>query len=175
MPRPVSIVDYDPSWPILYEEEKRRILEIAGHKVLRIEHIGSTAVPSLGAKPIVDMMAGVRQRSDADECLPLLERIGYLDVTPEPDNSEWYYCLGKGPHSPGYHLHLVKFMSGHWRRHILFRDFLRTHPEVAQQYYELKERLAIRYGTDRVGYTDAKTSFINSVISRAKEEAGHQR
>lgn len=167
MPSPVIIVEYDPQWPILYEEEKRRILEAVGHKVLAIDHIGSTAVPGLGAKPIIDIMAGVHQLADADECLPCLQKIGYIDVTPEPENPEWYYCLGKGPHSTGYHLHLVKFMNDHWRRHLLFRDFLRTHPEVAQQYYELKKKLALEYGSDRVGYTNAKTSFIESATARA--------
>jgi GrpB-like predicted nucleotidyltransferase (UPF0157 family) len=169
MAGPVIIVEYDPAWPILYEEEKRRILEAIGHKVLAIEHIGSTAVPGLGAKPIIDIMAGVHQLADADECLAPLQKIGYLDVTPEPDNSEWYYCLGKSPHSTGYHLHLAKFMSDHWRRHLLFRDFLRAHPKVAQRYYELKKKLSAQYGSDREGYTAAKTSFIGSVIDQARQ------
>jgi GrpB-like predicted nucleotidyltransferase (UPF0157 family) len=170
MPHPVIIVDYDPQWPVLYEEERRRILEVVGHKVLAIEHIGSTAVPGLGAKPIIDMMAGVRESTDADECLPPLEKIGYRDVAPQPNNLEWYYCLGKGPHSTGYHLHLVKFVSPHWRRHLLFRNYLRTHPEAAQRYYELKKKLAAKHGSDRIGYTDAKTSFIESIIAQALQE-----
>ena len=169
MSRPVIIVDYDPEWPILYEAEKTRILEAAGCKILAIEHIGSTAVPRLGAKPIIDMMAGVHRSADADECLPLLEKIGYLDVTPQPGNSEWYYCLGEIPHSTGYHLHLVKFMSDHWRRHLFFRDILRAHPKVAWQYYELKKKLAAEYGSDRDGYTAAKTSFIESVVAQVHQ------
>ena len=165
MPGPVIIVDYDLRWPILYEEEKRRILEAIGHKVVAIEHIGSTAVSGLGGKPIIDIMAGVNQSTDADDCLKPLQKIGYQDVTPQPDNSEWYYCCGKGPHSVGYHLHLVKFMSEHWKKHLFFRDFLRTHPDIAQQYYELKKNLAAKYGSNRIGYTDAKISFIESVFA----------
>lgn len=170
MPRPVRIVDYDPRWPILYEEEKRYILERVGNKVVAIEHIGSTAVPRLGGKPIIDVMAGVYRSSDADECVSLLQD-DYKDMTPEPDNPAWYYCLGKPCQSdPAYyvHLHLVKFLSDHWERHLLFRDFLRTHPDTAQQYYMLKKKLAVKYGSDRVGYTDAKTSFINSIIDHAR-------
>ena len=87
MSRTVRIVDYDPRWPILYEEEKRRISEVIGHKVMAIEHIGSTAVPSLGGKPILDIMAGVCQSSDADVCVSLLQD-DYKDVTPEPENPE---------------------------------------------------------------------------------------
>ncbi|MDH5787647.1 MAG: GrpB family protein, partial [Candidatus Bathyarchaeota archaeon] len=68
-----------------------------------------------------------------------------------------------------YHLHLVKFKSGHWEKHLLFRDFIRTHSEAAQQYYELKKKLAIKYGSNRVGYTDAKTSFIESIITQARQ------
>ena len=175
MPHHVRIVDYDPRWPILYEEEKRRVLEHVGNKVVAIEHIGSTAVPRLGGKPIIDVMAGVLRSSDADECVLLLHD-DCKDVTPEPDNPEWYYCLGKScQNEPAYyiHLHLVKYLSDHWARHLLFRDFLRTHPDTAQQYYVLKKNLAVKHGSDRVGYTDAKTSVINAIIEQAprREEA----
>ena len=170
MPRPVIIVEYDHQWPILYEEEGRLILGVVGHRVLAVEHIGSTAVPGLGAKPIIDMMAGVHRPSDADDCVPLLREIGYTDVTPEPEDPDWYYCLGKGPHSVGCHLHLMKFGSDSWERHLLFRDYLRTHPHVAQQYYETKRKLAAKLGFDRAAYTEAKTSFIESVIARARRD-----
>jgi len=171
---PVVIVDYDSRWPTLFEEERRRILGAIGHKVLALEHIGSTAVPGLGAKPIIDMMAGIRGSEDADECVRLLQPLGYDDVTPEPDNPEWFYCLGT--RAPGQkegeyvHLHLVKYLSDHWVRHLLFRDYLRTHPEVALQYFELKKRLAAQYGSDRPGYTEAKTKFIESVVAQASRE-----
>jgi len=164
----VIIVAYDPGWPALYEEEKQRVLEVVGDKVLAIEHIGRTAVPGLGAKPIIDMLVGVEGADDADECVPLLAKIGYADVTPEIGNPEWFYCLGKGPHSVGYHLHLVKYPSEHWERHILFRDYLRGNPEATRRYNELKQGLATKYGSDRQGYTEAKTSFIQSVISQAR-------
>ncbi len=169
MLRPVQIIDYDSRWPILYEEEKHHILECVGNKIVAIEHIGSTAVPSLGGKPILDIMAGVCRSMDADECVWLLQD-DYKDVIPEPENIEWYYCLEKTCKSESsyyVHLHLVKFLSDHWIRHLFFRDFLRTHPDKAHQYYELKKELAVKYGSDREGYTDAKTSFIRSIIDRA--------
>ena len=93
----VIIVDYDPQWPRLFREEKLRVLEVIGYKVLGVEHVGSTAVPGLGAKPIIDMMAGVRGQVDADECIPLLEKIGYTSFTPDTEDSDHYYCCGKGP------------------------------------------------------------------------------
>lgn len=170
--RPVRIVDYDPSWPILYEKEKKRILESVGNKLVGIEHIGSTAVLGLGSKPIIDMLAGNLGAPDAEECMLLLQDLGYTDVTPQPEEPDWYYCLSRayrGEFSSllNYHLHLMRFMSDFWKRHLLFRNYLRTHPETAQQYYELKKKLAGEYGSNRRGYTTAKTSFIKSVIDQA--------
>jgi len=165
--RRVNIVNYDPQWPLLFQEEKRTVFEAIGNKVLAVEHIGSTAVPGLGAKPIIDMMAGVRGAADADQCIPLLRGIGYTSFTPEPRDPDHYYCCGKGPHSIGYHLHIFRFKSHRWQKHLLFRDYLRAHPEIAQQYYELKKELAAQYRSDRAGYTEAKTSFIESVIAKA--------
>ena len=171
MPGPAVIVGYDPSWSLLFKEERISILRVAGRIVLDVEHIGSTAVAGLSAKPIVDMMAGVQGPSEADQCLPMLAHIGYSDVFPEPDNQEWFYCLGKGPHSVGCHLHLVKYGSEHWNRHLLFRDYLRKHSDVAQQYQALKIRLAQEHGIDREAYTRSKTLFIESVLSQAQKEA----
>jgi GrpB-like predicted nucleotidyltransferase (UPF0157 family) len=163
----VVIVNYDPQWPKLFEKERKLIKEALGDKVRAIEHIGSTAVPNLGGKNIVDIMAGVDNIDEANECLSPLERIGYKDVTPQPGNREWYYCLGKGHHSVGYHLHLVKFESEHWKRHIIFRDRLRKNPKIARDYFNLKKQYASKYGTDRLGYTEAKSAFIESVIATA--------
>lgn len=167
MSRHIVIADYDPQWPVLYEEEKNQILEAVGHKILAIEHVGSTAVPGLGAKPIIDMMAGVHHSSDAEECLPLLRDIGYTSVTPQPDDPDHYYCLGKGPHSVGYHLHLMKFGSNSWEKHLLFRDYLRTNPDVANQYHDLKKEIVAKHGSDRATYNRAKTSFIEAVVAKA--------
>ncbi len=109
--RSVTIVDYDPMWPTLYEKEKIKIIEALGNKALAIEHIGSTSVPGLGAKPIIDIMVCVQNIFDADVCVPLLKGVGYTDVTVQVGNPDWYYCLGKESCGVGYHLHLMKNMS----------------------------------------------------------------
>ncbi len=119
MSRPVVIVDYDPRWPVIYEEEKLLILSVDGYRILGVEHIGSTAVVGLGAKPIVDIMVGISGLSEADDLLLLLREIGYKDVTRQLDDSEWYYCLGKIIHGEevwlqNFHLHLIKFRSETW-------------------------------------------------------------
>lgn len=175
MSYPIVIVDYDPRWPGLYRREEHHILEALGDEALAIEHIGSTAVPGLGGKPIIDMMLGISGLEEARKCLEPLRRIGYVDVTPQLGNPEWYYCLAKGPHTDPYlnttyHLHLVKFKSDHWRSHLLFRDFLRTHPEVAREYYDLKRRLADKYRFDRGAYTEGKTAFIEAIVARDRRE-----
>lgn len=169
MPGPVRVVEYDPAWPRLYKAERERVLDAAGDRIQAIEHIGSTAVPGLGAKPIIDMMAGVEDSRAAEKCVELLKLIGYTDANPDQDHPEHFYCLGKGPHSVGYHLHLVKEHSRYFEDHILFRNYLRTHPDVAQQYFELKKKLAEEYEYNRRVYTESKTAFVTSVLSKARK------
>ena len=166
MPAPVIVVDYDPAWPSLYEAERKRILKATGAKISSIEHVGSTSVPGLGAKPIIDIIAGVGSKRAADECVELLKPVGYTDITPE-DSLEWFYCLGRGPHSVGYHLHFVLEGSPFQLKHVVFRDYLRSHAETAAEYYELKKRLSTQYRENRVAYTESKTVFIDAVVKRA--------
>lgn len=168
---PVIIVDYNPQWPALYEEEKGRLLGVIGHKVVAIEHVGSTAVPGLGAKPIIDITVAVHRLADAEECIELLPSIGYEYIPPDKVGIPERRYFRKGlPGARTHHIHMVELASDFWERHLLFRDFLRAHPEVAQQYYELKKGLATKYGEDREGYTEAKTSFIEPVVAGAHAE-----
>ncbi|MCW4052242.1 MAG: GrpB family protein [Candidatus Bathyarchaeota archaeon] len=172
MNRSVRIVDYDPQWPIIYEEEKRRILEVVGDIIARIEHVGSTAVPNLGAKPIIDIMVAVDKLEDAEKCIEPLQRIRH-EYQPEQEAEtpeRRFFRKGNPPKEQHYHLHMVNLTSDFWKRHLLFRDCLRTHPKTAQEYYKLKKRLAGKYGLDREGYTKAKTSFIEAVLAEAKAE-----
>jgi len=168
MPRPVVIVPYDPDWPRIFEAEKRLIQATIGCIIRSLEHCGSTSVPGLCAKPIVDVIAGVDGADDADVCKELLQSVGYDDVSPG-DNPDWYYCLGKGPHSPGFHIHIVREGSPHHTKHILFRDWLRTHPADVDAYMELKIRLSKKYRDDRVTYNESKTAFINEIVEKSKK------
>ena len=168
MSDPVVIVAYESKWPVLYREEMKSICGVLSNRICAIEHIGSTAVPNLGGKKIIDIMVGVSNLDEATKCLPPLERIGYKEVTPQMNNEDWFYCLGKRQQSVGYHLHLVKFDSEHWKKHLIFRDFLRKNPQVSQEYYNLKKELATKYGADRLAYTEAKTAFIESILASAR-------
>jgi len=117
-------------------------------------------------------MVAVNSLGDAAECIEPLQRIGY-EYQPEHEKS-WperrFFRRGNPPKEQHYHLHMVERTSDFWKRHLLFRDYLRVHPKVAQDYYELKKRLAYKYSSDREGYTEAKTSFVESVIERARAE-----
>ncbi|UCB42509.1 MAG: GrpB family protein [Dehalococcoidales bacterium] len=171
MPEPVIIVDYNPQWPVMYEEEKARILSAIGLKIVAIEHIGSTSVPGLGAKPIIDIMVGVRQLAEAEECIEPLQSVGYEFVPPEKAGiPERRYFRKREPGARTHHLHMVEMDSEFWEKHLLFRDCLRANHSTAEQYHVLKKRLAEQYGLNREGYTEAKTLFIQSVLAKARAE-----
>lgn len=171
MSGPVVIVDYDPHWPVLYEQEKGRIVSAIGPKVLAIEHVGSSAVPGLGAKPIIDIMVAVRRLSDAEECIESLLSIGYEYVPEYNEIIPERRYFHKGPaEARTHHLHMVELTSEFWERHLLFRDFLRRRPQEAKRYWELKKELAERFRSDREAYTEAKSAFIESAVARARAE-----
>jgi len=178
---PVKVVDYDFSWPLLFEGEKAKILSVIAKKVVSIEHVGSTAVPGLGAKPIIDIMVGIRHLSDARGCIEPLETIGYEYVPEYEDSLPERRYFRKGPSNvpnKHYHLHMVEYGGDFWIRHLLFRDYLRAHPQVAGEYYRLKKELAAKYGLNREAYTEAKTLFIESIVAKASDgdrlkEKGH--
>jgi len=166
----VTVVRYDPAWPDLYERERALIAHALGDLAVAIEHVGSTAVPDLGAKPIIDMMIGLRDLADHERCLPPLRGAGYeykgeLDIP----GRHYFRKPVRGPRT--HQIHMVELGCDFWQRHILFRDYLRDHPQEAQGYYDLKLRLAERFGTDRLGYNEAKTAFIESVLVRARAAA----
>jgi GrpB-like predicted nucleotidyltransferase (UPF0157 family) len=165
---PVEIVAYDSAWPARFEVE-RLVLEGALQPWLEggIHHVGSTAVPGLAAKPIIDIMAGVRNFDEASAAIPLLEREhGYC------------YWLYRGLHwfckpSPAlrlFHLYLLEPSHPEWRARLAFRDFLRAHPTSAADYARLKVSLAAQFRTDREAYTAAKTDLVRSTTERALRE-----
>lgn len=177
----VAIVPYDPRWPEIFEQERRHLLAcLPGDLVRRIEHFGSTAVPGLCAKPIVDMLVEVTSLDETTRrIVPILEAQGYdyfwrpmwNDVV--PPFYAWFIkrdASGARTH----HIHMVEAHFEHWDR-LLFRDYLIEHPEVAREYGELKHRLADAHPNDRVAYTKAKGEFIVRVTELAKRRYGRPR
>jgi len=165
----VVIVDYDPLWPMLFEEERARIEPAIAAFAASIDHMGSTAVPGLCAKPIVDLLVTVEPFGPPDRYIPALAAFGYV-LRVDPAHTERHAfgkrdAQGRRP-VPGYNLHIVQ-QGGreHWRP-LAFRDYLRTHPEAAQEYGDLKRRLAATHGSDRDAYTSAKTAFVRSIEAK---------
>ena len=162
--REVVVVDYDPSWPARYERERASIVEALGDVmkgVAGIEHVGSTAVPGLAAKAIIDIMVGIRELPVGERCVQPLESLGY-EYRGDAGPGRYYFRKGN-PRS--HQLHMDEHGSEFWQRHILFRDLLRKRPAVALEYAALKKELAVRYRTDRIAYMEAKTPFIESALA----------
>ena len=168
---PIVVITYDPAWPLHYEEEKSRILSVIAPYVVCMEHMGSTAVPGLAAKPVIDILIGVRNLSDAPLFLPPLISLGYdyiqkhEAVIPE---RRYLHRLVNGQHT--HHLHMVEPDSNFYKVQITFRNTLRRHPDTRDQYAALKLDLAQKYRNDREAYTDAKSAFILSVLDLAEQE-----
>ncbi|PAQ15493.1 hypothetical protein CD798_06820 [Bacillaceae bacterium SAOS 7] len=169
MDQPVVIEEYTPDWALQFKGEQKLLKSIIGDKAIAIEHIGSTSVEGLGAKPILDIMIGVRDLKEVDEFIELLEEIGYEYVFHKEFPNRRFFRKGvwrAGTH----HLHVYKYESEEWNNNILFRNYLRTEPEILHQYYKLKKELAEKYHSDKVAYTKAKAPFITNIIQKARSE-----
>ncbi len=163
----INIVSYDPSWPSMFEAA-RLALHAIFHDGGQIEHVGSTAVPGLGAKPIIDIMIGLTTFDRVTRAFPGLEGLGYEYVSEyEAEFPDRRYFRKPAEHPRTHHLHIVERGSNFWTRHLLFRDRLRGNRQIAKTYETLKRALAIRYRHDGVGYTNAKTEFIEGVLHEA--------
>ncbi|MGZ6673642.1 MAG: GrpB family protein, partial [Solirubrobacteraceae bacterium] len=155
----VRIVDYDPSWPALAAEELRRIGEALGPCAARLEHVGSTAVPGLAAKPILDLHLSVGALEPRARYVEPLERLGYL-FAPAPESPD-YHFFAKPPERPRtHHLHVGEVGSAHEFRHLAVRDFLRSHDGEAARYAALKRQVVERHPQDRLAYIEGKEEYV---------------
>lgn len=169
---PILLVEYHPQWPELYEAEARLLKEQFGDLIVRTEHIGSTAVPGLAAKPTIDILVEITSFEDAErEMVPVLigQGIGY-GYPNGPPPGHMAFWKGYYPEMPiKYHYHMAP--DGHpLMDRVFFRDYLQNHPETAKEYERLKYRLADDHRNDREAYTDAKAEFIIEITERAKKE-----
>jgi GrpB-like predicted nucleotidyltransferase (UPF0157 family) len=161
----IVIEDYNPEWPVRFEALCVPVRRALGNLALRIEHVGSTAIPGLAAKPIIDMDVVIGARSDLDEAIRRLASIGYrhegdLGIA---DREAFAHATGLSSH----HLYVCSSQSAELRRHLLFRDYLRANPEEVGAYAQLKWSLAERFRTDREAYTLAKGDFVTGILARA--------
>ena len=162
----VRIVAYDPAWPAAAAAELERITAALGTVAVRAEHVGSTAVPGLAAKPIVDLQLSVDAIDPHDRYVAPPERLGYLFV-PAPESPDHHF-FARPPQRPRtHHLHVCAAGGEHERRHIAVRDFLRAHADEADAYAELKRAVAARHPQDRLAYIAGKDAYVAALEARA--------
>jgi len=162
---PIRLVPYDPSWPAQFAAE-RAVLdeEIGDWATGGVHHVGSTAVPGLDAKPIIDILVGVDSLQASRASFDLLSKLDYLYAPYRADEMHWF-CK-PDPSRRTHHLHLVPTDSSRFRDELAFRDRLRSSPRVAEEYAGLKRDLAERFADDREAYTDGKADFIGQILER---------
>ena len=163
----VTLHDYDACWPDLFEAERERLFTALPGKFLAIEHIGSTAIPGLVAKPIIDLLAGVKSMAAAQAVAKPLCGSGYTtsaEFNATLTDRQWFMRWAEGHRT--HHLHVVVHNGSVWQERLRFRDALRSNPQLAQQYADLKFQLARAHQDDREAYTDAKADFVRHVLSR---------
>ena len=161
----VELSPYTAEWRRLFEEEKALLQAAVGQHVLDIQHVGSTAVPGMIAKPIIDIGIAVASFEEARVCIPPIEHLGYK-YRGEHGMPHRHYFVKGNPRTR--HLHMHERDSPEWKNHVLFRDYLIEHREVAEAYAALKTGLAQRYSTDRQAYLHGKASFIERVLETAR-------
>jgi len=166
MPEKIVIVPYDPQWPACFSRLGADLRGALGDVALRIDHIGSTSIPGLDAKPIVDVQISVASFEPLDAYRSPLQGLGFVYRPDNPDLNKRYFREPPGTRRT--HIHV--FRAGTWSEQIalLFRDYMRTHDEDARRYAELKYRLAAQHQDDRAGYTnEGKSPFIWEIMAKA--------
>ena len=186
----VVVEPYDPDWPVLFEHERRRIVAAIGHIVIGVHHVGSTSIPGMPAKPILDIAVLLHDFDDGERCIERLEKIGYVHMgvmddipgdrifgkcdDPQvdyPDFDEKDETAGRrGPNGRTHILHMYTLDSPVRQNHFHFRDYLITNPVAADEYARLKLTLADKHPNDRASYSAGKRSFITKVLAKAAEE-----
>ena len=181
IPRHSAVVEpYDPEWPVLFEEERRHIMNAVGHIVAGVHHVGSTSIPGMPAKPILDIAVLLHDFKDGERCISPMEKIGYLHVglLDEIPGDRFFGKVHTSQESCSdseeivtHHIHMYTLDSPLMQNHFAFRDYLIAYPEVAAEYARLRVTLADKHPDDRTSYTAGKRSFITDVLTKAAEES----
>lgn len=173
MPRKIEVVHYDPLWIAAFEREAATLKAVFGKRVVEVHHIGSTSVPGLDAKPIIDILVVLDNTDDINCFDRAMEDVGYrvrgecLDA-PVPGTPGRFYFTKETNGVRSHHVHV--YAKGHWEisDKLAFRDYLRAHSDKATAYGELKRRIAAQYRFDNLGYMHAKDDFVKSTLSEAR-------
>lgn len=162
----VILEKHNDKWAEMFQAEAKELRKIFGDLALSIEHVGSTSIPGIMAKPLVDIQVGLRQLSDFEKVRAKFEKEPY-SVKPDPSPDE--QLVRKGPEESRFFLiHICAVDSDRFKNTILFRDYMRSHPDKAREYEELKKTLAAKYPDNRPMYTASKNDFIQAVLKEAR-------
>ena len=165
--RKVEVMPYDKRWVSKFEEESRKLFEIFGAEMIELHHIGSTSVSGLHAKPIIDMMPVVRDIHRVNDYNTAMIAIGYEPKGENGIAGRRYFQ--KGGDNRTHHIHIYAQGNSEIKRHIAFRDYLRAHPDVAQEYGDLKERLSQRFPYDIESYINGKEQLLSEIERKAQD------
>lgn len=165
----VKLEAYDPEWVSEYEKEKSIIQDYIGNYIIDIQHVGSTSIEGLISKPIIDIAVGVDTLEEGHMCINLLGQLGYEYKGYIGVSERLFFAKGDESNRT-HHIHIEKIGSNNWYNHILFRDYLRLHEYVRDEYAELKKMLALEYTNNRETYTAKKVDFILDIVERAKNQ-----
>jgi GrpB-like predicted nucleotidyltransferase (UPF0157 family) len=163
----VNLVPYDTTWPLEFEAEADCITRALNGLPLKIAHIGSTSIPGLAAKPIIDILAGRPGSIPGSSYVAAFKQLGYEHKGAYGIPGRNYFRRGT-PRT--HHVHMFSVSSELWEDHLLFRDYLRAHPEIVREYETIKRELATQFIQDKEKYTDAKGPFVRSIVRQARAE-----
>lgn len=164
----VVLHEYEPLWPMAFRAECERLASLLPGAFIELQHIGSTAVNGMPAKPIIDILAGVDSMAQAESLVEPICRSGYTtsaEFNATLSDRKWFMRWADGHRT--HHLHVVVHGGTFWHEHLRFRDALRSKPELAASYASLKAKLSVKYATDREAYTEAKGKFVRSALTDA--------
>lgn len=163
----LKLAPYDPEWEAFFKKERNKIRKAVGQFILVIEHIGSTSIKNMCAKPIIDIAIGLKKYNDGFKCVEGLDKIGYLYFGERGIPGRHFFR--RDSEIVKCHIHMYEIASAEWEYHILFRDYLSNHEKEAKEYASLKNDLIKQFGNNREKYTEAKAKFINNILKKAKE------
>jgi GrpB-like predicted nucleotidyltransferase (UPF0157 family) len=160
----VKVVSYDPRWPTIYQVEKQRILMLVGSLIVGIEHFGSTSIPRMCAKPVIDILCGLRKWEQSTYVRTILARLDYQYIA---GLEEDWAILGRTG-SPAFRLHLVPYGTFRWYGFLALRNYIGSNPRVASEYCRRKKHLAVTHRSDRISYSQGKRDFLDNLEDLAR-------
>ena len=161
----IKIVPYTSEWKNRFNQEKARLQAAVGNYVLDIQHVGSTSIPAMAAKPILDIGVAIHNFEEATICIKPIEKFGY-EYRGEYGIPRRHYFVKGSPRT--HHIHMLEVHSYSWKNMLLFRDYLIQHPELAEKYAELKLQLSQQFPTNRQAYQDEKSQFVERILQLAE-------